>query len=280
MKKILIKIIFALAPIIIYLIFGGIFGGNHRWMLTFTLSSLFIFSFFLFNKTEFKEQFKLGLIIILPIFLLFIISSFFSSSSRLLWYVIFIPISVSLGWFFSKRKSVFVPILSFVFFAFLGLILLPNVFVLQNNIGAQTNKEFKGLSLLNKYQEKVELDKSKIVVLDFWTTSCGICFKKFPDLEKYYLEYKNNPNVEFYSINVPLKRDEFSKVVKLVDELNYKFPTLYATSIKDVENLGIYAYPHLLILKNGQLRYDGRLETDKYIFVNHLKSEIDKLITE
>lgn len=65
-----------------------------------------------------------------------------------------------------------------------------------------------------------------------------------------------------------------------MDELNYKFPTLYATSIKDVENLGIYAYPHLLILKNGKIRYDGRLETDKYIFVNHLQSEIDKLIPE
>lgn len=280
MKKILHKILFTLSPIIIYIVFGGIFGGNHRLMLTFTLSSLFILSYIIFDKTESKEHLQLGLIIILPISLMLLLTSFFNSTSRLYWYLIFIPISVYLGLFFSKRKSIFIPIFSFVLFAFIGLILLPNVFVLQKNIGAKTNKEFNGLPLLNKNQERVELDKSKIVVLDFWTTSCGICFKKFPDLEKYYLEYKDNPNVEFYSINVPLKRDEFSKVVKLVEELNYKFPTLYAESIKDVENLGIYSYPHLFILKNGKLRYDGSLETDKYIFVNHLNSEINKLITE
>ena len=280
MKKILLYLLIAITPIIIYFIFGGIFGGNHRWIFSLTLPSIFVLSFLLFNKIEKKEHLKLGLTIILPIFLIFFITSFFAGFSRTLMYLIFIPISVYLGWLFSNRKSILTLIFSFILFAFVGLILFPNLFVLQNNIGVHTNEAFDGISLINKNKESIELDKSKIIVLDFWTTSCGICFKKFPDLEKYYLEFKNNPNVEFYSINVPLKRDEFSKVVKLVDDLNYKFPTLYATSIKEVENLGIYAYPHLLIIKNGKLRYDGRLETDKYIFVNHLKSEINKLIRE
>jgi thiol-disulfide isomerase/thioredoxin len=280
MKKILLYLLIAILPIIIYFIFGGIFGGNHRWMISLTLPSIFVLSFLLFNKIEKKEHLKLGLTIIIPIFLIFFITSFFAGFSRTLMYLIFIPISVYLGWLFSNRKSILILIFSFILFAFVGLILFPNLFVLQNNIGVHTNEAFDGISLINKNKESIELDKSKIIVLDFWTTSCGICFKKFPDLEKYYLEFKNNPNVEFYSINVPLKRDEFSKVIKLVDDLNYEFPTLYATSIKEVENLGIYAYPHLLILKNGKLRYDGRLETDKYIFVNHLKSEINKLITE
>ena len=280
MKKVLLYLLIAISPIIIYSIFGVIFGGNHSWMISLTLPSIFVLSFLLFNKTRKKEHLKLGLTIILPIFLIFFITSFFASFSRTLMYLIFIPISVYLGWLFSNRKSILIIIFSFFLFAFVGIILFPNLFVLQNNIGAHKNEAFDGISLINKNKESIELDKSKIIVLDFWTTSCGICFKKFPDLEKYYLEFKDNPNVEFYSINVPLKRDEFSKVVKLVDELNYKFPTLYATSIKEVENLGIYAYPHLLILKNGKLRYDGRLETDKYIFVNHLKSEINKLINE
>lgn len=280
MKKKLHYISLALSPVIIYFIFGGIFGGNHKWMIFLTLSSIFVLSFLVFYKTKTKEHLKLGLTIVIPIILLFLIASFLADFSRSLMYLIFIPISVYLGWLFSNRKSLLIPIFSFILFIMVGLILLPNVFVLQNNIGANMNKEFYGLSLVNKNQESIELDKSKIIVLDFWTTSCGICFKKFPDFEKYYLEFKDNPNVEFYSINAPLKRDEFSKVVKLVDDLNYEFPTLYATSIKDVENLEIYSYPHLLILKNGKLRYDGRLETDKYIFVNHLKSEINKLLTE
>lgn len=169
---------------------------------------------------------------------------------------------------------------SLALFAIVGLIIFPNVFVLQNNRGAHKKQEFSGLSLVNKNQEKVELDQSKIIVLDLWTTSCGICFKKFPDFEKYYFEFKDNPNVEFYSINVPVKRDEFDKVLQLVEDLNYEFPTLFATSIQEIENLGIYAYPHLLILKDGKLRYDGSLETDNYIFVNHIESEINNLLTE
>jgi len=41
---------------------------------------------------------------------------------------------------------------------------------------------------------KVQLDtvKNKLIVLDFWTTTCGVCFKSFPDYEKIYLKYKDN----------------------------------------------------------------------------------------
>ncbi len=282
MKKILLYLLIAPSPLIIYLIFGAIFHGNHRWMISLTLPTIFILSYLLFSKINKKEHLKLGLTIVLPIFSLFLFFSFSNSFSLslLLLYLIFIPISVYLSWWFASRKSLLIPIFSFILFAIVGGILFPNVFVLQNNFGAHKNEQFNGLSLVNKDQESVELDKSKIIVLDFWTTSCGICFEKFPDLEKYYLEFKDNPNVEFYSINVPLKRDKFDEVVKLVENLDYKFPTLYAKSREEVEKLGIYAYPHLLILKNGRLRYDGRLETDKYIFVNHLKSEINKLINE
>lgn len=35
-------------------------------------------------------------------------------------------------------------------------------------------------------------------------------FRKLERIKK-----RDNPNVEFYSINVPLKRDEFSEVLKI-----------------------------------------------------------------
>ncbi len=282
MKKILLYLLTAISPLIIYLTFGKIFDGNHIWMISLTLPTIFILSYFLFNKTNKKEHLKLGLTIVLPIFSLFLFLSFSNSFSLslLLLYLIFIPISVYLSWLFSNRKSLLIPIFSFILFAIVGGILFPNVFVLLNNSEVHKNEQFNGLSLIDKNQESVELEKSKIIVLDFWTTSCGICFEKFPDFEKYYLEFRDNPNVEFYSINIPLKRDEFDDVVKLVEELNYKFPTLYAKSQEEVKKLGIYSSPHLLIIKNGRVRYSGRLETDKYIFVNHLKSEINKLINE
>lgn len=282
MKKILLYILLAISPIIIYLLWGVLLNGLHKWMIPLTSSSVFIFSYFVFKKTEKKEHLKLGLILSLPFFLLELILSFIPGviMSLTIIYLILVPTSVYLGCLFTNRKSLLIPLISFFIFAFAGIIVLPNVFVLEYNAGANTNKEFSGLSLVNKNQEKVELDKSKIIVLDFWTTSCGVCFKKFPDFEKYYLEFKDNPNVEFYSVNVPIERDEFTKVVNLVDELKYEFPTLYATSIKEVENLGIRLYPHLLILKDGKIRYSGKLITDENVFVNHIKTEINKLIAK
>lgn len=65
-----------------------------------------------------------------------------------------------------------------------------------------------------------------------------------------------------------------------MDDLNYEFPTLYATSIKEAENLGIRLCPHLLIIKDGEIRYSGKLITDENVFVNHIKTEINKLIVE
>lgn len=45
--------------------------------------------------------------------------------------------------------------------------------------------------------------KGQLVVLDFWNTGCGICFKKFPKLEQYHVRYRNNANIKFFAVNSP-----------------------------------------------------------------------------
>jgi thiol-disulfide isomerase/thioredoxin len=282
MKKILYALLLAALPFAIYFFFVYIFDGDHGWMIPLVSSSMLIVAVVLFRKSKKEDHLLLSLSFIVPLWIAMFISSLFADAGfiRSYSYLILLPLSVILAWLYHRRKWLVIPVFSIVLFFLVGFIVMPNVFEWQRNTGARVNKDFLGIELMDKNQTPVQLDSSKITVLDFWTTSCGICFQKFPDLEKYYLEFQSNPEVEFYSINIPLERDQFEKVVNLVDTLDYKFPTLYSTSMAEATNLGIQAYPHLLILKDGKLRYDGRLIVEPVVFVNHLKDEVNRLLEE
>src|SRR5690606_22903257 len=42
----------------------------------------------------------------------------------------------------------------------------------------------------------------KVVVLDFWFTTCAFCFDQLPELEKIYQQYKDDSRVVFAAVNV------------------------------------------------------------------------------
>jgi hypothetical protein len=75
---------------------------------------------------------------------------------------------------------------------------------------------------------------------------------------------QNNPDVLIYAVNVPLPGMINLMKQQLFKKLGYTFPKYMPTSAKQVEDsLKINAYPHLLIIKNGKIRFSGILETDK-----------------
>jgi len=129
---------------------------------------------------------------------------------------------------------------------------------------------------------KVQLDtvKNKLIVLDFWTTTCGVCFKSFPDYEKIYLKYKDNPDVRIYSVNIPVKRDIVGYAKKKIGEYNYTFPVLYADSDTIPKFFGFNSTPHLIIIKNGKVRFNGYPVLDEDILTKNIKDEIDLLLNE
>ena len=116
--------------------------------------------------------------------------------------------------------------------------------------------------------------------LDFWTTSCAPWFKKFPDLERIYLSFAENEDVDIFSVNIPLENDNINETIRLVDSLNYEFTTLYALTEEEAEKLDINIYPYLIFIKDRQIRYKGRLEVDNKIVVNNLEKELLRLLKE
>ncbi len=272
----------SLTLIFFYLLFGAITYGDHSLMLLLTLSTTFISSYFIFIKTPIKDHFKLVLILLLPLPIIFCsIFIIHHEYSRSVLYFIFIPISGALAYWYYTKKNIIIVIASLTLFYSVGFILFPNIFIYIQNKSAVVDKRLPSVTITDKYLKKEDLDKNKIIVLDFWSTSCSICFAKFPDLERTYLKYKNNPNVSIYAVNVPLKNDVFNKTTKILDSIGYQFPKLYAKSGKEMnDSLNIVSFPHLLILKNGKIRYDGILETDKNVYFYNIESQIEKLLEE
>lgn len=275
--KILKTLFTAISPIIFYLIIGLIIlNGNHKWLLP--LMSLFYFIIGFYSKTK-KQIFYYSI----PFLLLMALTLFLKDvlASITIQYLILIPISILLG-YLNKIKSkifslVFILLITFIFnYGFDNW----NSFI--RNYNARVNDKSPIIELLSENNKIIKLDtiQNKIIVLDFWTTSCGVCFKKFPDYEKVYLEYKNNPDVAIYSVNIPIKRDTLLKTKELVKELGYKFPTLYASSSEIPQSLSFNLYPHLTILKNGRIRYNGRLEIAENVKINNLRIEIEHLLNE
>jgi thiol-disulfide isomerase/thioredoxin len=202
-------------------------------------------------------------------------------TSIILLYLILLPLSLFLGWLV-KNKSKLFGLIYGILIVFCFLYGFDNWNSYIRNYNSRVNQQFPPIELVNSNNTKVKLDtiQNKIIVLDFWTTSCGVCFKKFPDFEKVYLEYKNNPNIVFYSVNIPIRRDTLSKTKQLVKELGYKFPTLFANSNKIPNSLGFNLYPHLTIIKNGRIRYNGNLVVSQKIKVYNIRSEINRLLNE
>ncbi len=268
--------------IVIYILFGIIFDGNHVMMMPFTLVSTFVITFFYLKKKK-SNRLVWAFFPIIPFFLLLFVSGIIEGMfSRSILYLILLPISSLLSYrFYSKKEFILIPFSIILFFS-ISFWCLNTVFTLLENFNAEKNINFPIVNFVNDKREKINFSKNKIIVLDFWSTTCGICFEKFPDFERTYNSYKENKNVEFYVVNVPIdRRDKFENTIKILDSIGYKFPKIYATSSVEIEEkLKVNTFPHLIIIKNGRIRYDGMFETKSKTLIFSIESEIEKLLKE
>lgn len=107
----------------------------------------------------------------------------------------------------------------------------------------------------------------KIVILDFWNTGCGLCYRRFPILQEKHIKYKSNPNVEFYAVNVPLRRDSAGQALKSIRGRHYTFPVLQANNDSIAKAFSFNTYPSVFIIMNGKkIVYYGEIgNVDKVI---------------
>ncbi|MES2703514.1 MAG: TlpA disulfide reductase family protein [Bacteroidota bacterium] len=111
--------------------------------------------------------------------------------------------------------------------------------------------ELQGLNIQHEFK-----DDNKLVILDFFSTSCGICFSEFPALQQLYEQKNRDTNIVIYAIDVPLKRDTPGMALNMVRRRKYTFPVAVASPGVD-SALSIVGYPTVLIIKNREIIYRG-----------------------
>lgn len=114
-------------------------------------------------------------------------------------------------------------------------------------------------NIINRY-------KNKTIVLDFWTTSCGICFKKFPLLQALQEKYKNDTTIIIHAVNIPLKRDSVMQPFKIIENKGYSFSVV--VGLNNIQSIfGIDGYPRVFILREGKIVFNGAIE-DVFKFIS------------
>lgn len=168
-----------------------------------------------------------------------------------------------------------------LFVIFLLTYLYANWLYGRNSLPVQGESFPTQLSIQNENGVPISIQdkKGKVIVLDLWSSTCGVCFKKFPEFEKQYSIYKDDEKVELYTLYLPLKRDTSVVIQDL--QKKYHFPKLYTYEFKSWDILNINSVPHYIIIdKKGKIRFRGMINTNKYLFYNNFNRLIEKLRNE
>jgi thiol-disulfide isomerase/thioredoxin len=114
----------------------------------------------------------------------------------------------------------------------------------------------------------------KYTVVDFWFTGCGICFRKFPQVQTLYDTYKENSSVAVISINARLKGESDNIAFETIQREGYSFP-VYRLDMDNpiLAELGVVGYPTVILFdKEGNAIFRGNIES--------VSDHIDKLLRQ
>jgi thiol-disulfide isomerase/thioredoxin len=278
-----LKFVFISILILIVGICVGAFSQTARF---FVLALLYSLGVFLLKQNPFQKKSTGILVFILPFILLIIpfeiYALFYKSYLGLPMFLGgILGISFTLIFAESNIKKIGYSLLLFV--VFLGIIsfYLPNYFVY---IYEEKNKilenQLPNIVLHDESNNIVDIQsfRNKITVIDFWSTSCGVCIKKFPEFEELKNEYKNDSSIAFYSLNLPNKRDKNDVASEFTNE--YSFSKLYG-NFETADKLLIKKVPQCMIIdKNLKIRYIGFLNTDSRNLYNNFNSIIKNIKNE
>lgn len=130
-------------------------------------------------------------------------------------------------------------------------------------------------------QTRIRNIRGKVVVLDVWYTYCGVCYKGFPKLEQLFQKYVGDTNVYIATLHIPMEEERGVDSMAFGPLQEYSFHKFQAIHAIDTNRWKIHGYPTYLIYdKQGRLRYEGGLVSDKQVFVHNTIDLIEQLRNE
>jgi len=171
------------------------------------------------------------------------------------------------GYFLFRAKKKIVPAILLIGFAsaysFYGYSLWLNKVSFGYFLDESTKEMAPDMLFVSETGQEISKQQleGKIAILDFWNTGCAACIKKFPELQLFYDRWKNNSEIEFYSVNIPLQRDTSGQAFAIVKRKNCTFPIVISKDEALPEKIGIKGYPTVLVIdKEGNIVFRGEIE--------------------
>jgi|GEM_PF-6213290 len=222
--------------------------------------SYFIIAVYLLRKYAPLSKYHPFFILVAPIILLVIPLHIYEFKETLISLpsTIFLLTSLLFAYIFFKAKH-WIAIVIPIGFMIVYFYLLQPAFYNYLYYRSYTQKTEEALkqfsfvdSLNNKYNNE-NIDDT--VVLDFWNSKCGPCYKQFPIVDSIYKKKKSRYSI--YTVNVPLNGEGVNNKRKLLSRFNYTFPQLYSQNDSILKTLGVYVFPTTLVITKSSIIYRG-----------------------
>src|SRR5690554_344284 len=134
--------------------------------------------------------------------------------------------------------------------------------------------EIKG-KIYPNYKDEITLKSDKILIIDFWYTTCMPCIKAIPHLNKLRENYKNH--IEVVGVN-PFegKESQKEKIETFLKREPIDYPILFVDHTI-TEEYNVKVYPSLYIIgKDGKVKF-SKLGTSDNLY-EELEAELKKII--
>lgn len=150
-------------------------------------------------------------------------------------------------WYLFSMFIVLVPSLAYYF-------TVHWLFIRANESGSNHPIQFPELIILNEDLTIFDFPfDNTLYVIDVWSSNCGGCFKKMPEIEELSLKYKDNNGVKFLLLNLPIAQDTIGEASQNLKKRNIQLKSLYAKDLYSWDSLKIEGVPVYLFVKNRKI---------------------------
>ena len=120
--------------------------------------------------------------------------------------------------------------------------------------------DFSAITINNENIDLSEL-RGKVVLIEFWSTTCGPCIKELPNLKEIYA--LNKDNKDFVMIGVSLDSD-IEKVNSFIEINDLKWHQIFDDGYGEISQLynAVYIPRTYLIDRNGNIAHKDLREND------------------
>lgn len=241
------------------------FLGSFSFILKEILGTALYFVVVLFFSVKFPSQKStILLLLLLPLFsiLIFVNILDFQRSWISIPGNIFFILGCLAGFYFAKTKKWL--ILFSLFILLCGWELSGNKLLsTKMNFGTYSQRVFTPIprvQLVDSNATPLQIaDNNKIVILDFWNSGCGVCFRQFPFVDSVNKQIDKN-KFEIRLVNVPMTGQKKKDNFRILNRFPYSINQVFAENISVADSFGVVAYPTTIVIKNNKVIFRGDFE--------------------